>query len=41
MPDMRSEAFAAEARRQSEAVAAAEVDAEDQEFIEAVSVEWD
>jgi hypothetical protein len=39
VPDVRSAAFADEARRQAQAVAAAPAD--DQDFVEAVSVEWD
>jgi Protein of unknown function (DUF3018) len=39
VPDMRTPEFAAEARRQSEAVAASEHAAEDQAFIDQVS--WD
>ena len=41
VPDVRSEQFAAEARRQAHLVAAAETRGDDQEFIEAVSVAWD
>ena len=41
VPDVRSERFAAEARRQAALVAAAEDNDEGQEFIEAVSVAWD
>lgn len=37
VPDMRSEAFATEAHRQSVAVAASTGDSEDQDFIDAVS----
>lgn len=37
VPDVRSPAFAAQARRQSLAVAASRFDAEDQAFIDAVS----
>jgi Protein of unknown function (DUF3018) len=41
VPDVRSDRFAAEARRQSRAVAAADLDSDDQAFIEAVSAPWD
>lgn len=41
VPDVRTEGFAAEARRQSAAVAAADRHSDDQDFVEAVSVEWD
>ncbi|SEN34684.1 Protein of unknown function [Cryobacterium luteum] len=41
VPDVRGERFAAEAHRQSEMVAAADRQSDDQEFIEAVSVSWD
>lgn len=41
VPDVRSDTFAAEAHRQSVAVASADRDGDDQSFIEAVSVEWD
>lgn len=41
VPDVRSERFAAEARRQSLVVAAADREADDQSFIEAVSAGWD
>lgn len=41
VPDVRSEEFAVEARRQSQSVAEAERHSGDQEFIEAISVEWD
>ena len=39
VPDVRSATFADEARRQAQAVAAAPAD--DQDLVEAVSVEWD
>ena len=39
VPDVRSEAFAAEARRQSRAVAHSAQEAEDQAFVDAVS-DW-
>lgn len=41
VPDVRSEQFSAEARRQSRAVADADRRSDDQAFIEAVSVSWD
>jgi Protein of unknown function (DUF3018) len=41
VPDVRTQEFAAEARRQSALVAQAERLGDDQEFIEAVSVPWD
>ncbi len=41
VPDVRSEAFAAEAARQSALVAQADAHTDDQEFIEQVSVDWD
>lgn len=41
VPDVRSDRFAAEARRQAQAVAAAGRGADDQDFIENVSVTWD
>ncbi|WP_213813797.1 antitoxin MazE family protein [Glaciihabitans sp. dw_435] len=41
VPDVRSSAFAEEARRQSRTIAAAENLHDDQSFVEAVSVEWD
>lgn len=40
VPDTRSPTFAEEARRQSAAVAASEHAAEDQAFVDAISVEW-
>lgn len=41
VPDVRSETFADEALRQSRAVASADQQSDDQEFIEAVAVSWD
>ncbi len=41
VPDVRSDRFAADAHRQSVALAAADRSADDQEFVEAVSVAWD
>lgn len=41
VPDTRSAAFAAEARRQSALVAASAQAAEDQAFVEAIAEPWD
>lgn len=41
VPDVRSEKFAADARRQSRAVAAADRSTDDQAFVEAISTDWD
>lgn len=41
VPDVRSAEFAAEAHRQSAAVAHSEHEAEDQAFVDAISVDWD
>lgn len=41
VPDVRTEAFAAEARRQASIVARADGDGDDQEFVEAISTAWD
>lgn len=41
VPDVRTKRFAAEAHRQSSAVAAAATNGDDQDFVEAVSVGWD
>ena len=41
VPDVRSPEFAAEARRQSALVAAADRDSDDMDFVEAVSIDWD
>ena len=41
VPDVRSPGFADEARRQSSAVAVADHHADDQAYIEAISVDWD
>lgn len=41
VPDVRSEAFAQEAHRQSRAVAAAESHGDDMGFVEDISVDWD
>ncbi|XPP26564.1 MAG: antitoxin MazE-like protein [Leucobacter sp.] len=41
LPDVRTAAFAAEAKRQTALVAEADRRGDDQEFIEAVSVSWE
>jgi len=41
VPDVRSAGFAEEARRQAQLVARADSVSDDQEFIEAISAEWD
>jgi hypothetical protein len=41
LPDVRSPEFAAEARRQSLAVAKSAHAKEDQEFVEAITTPWD
>lgn len=41
VPDVRTETFAAEARRQSSLVAGADETNDDQDFIEAISTPWD
>jgi hypothetical protein len=41
VPDVRAPAFAAEAQRQSAAIAASEHEARDQAFVDAVSSQWD
>lgn len=41
LPDVRTAAFAAEAKRQTALVAEADRRVDDQEFIEAVSVSWE
>ena len=41
VPDVRSERFAAEARRQSLLVAAADSATDDQTFVEEISAGWD
>lgn len=40
VPDVRTPAFAAEAKRQAAIVAAADTSTNDQSFIEAVSIDW-
>ncbi|KRF05290.1 antitoxin MazE [Arthrobacter sp. Soil782] len=41
VPDVRSPEFAAAAHRQSALVAASGSEADDQAFVDAISVEWD
>ena len=41
VPDVRAPEFAAEAHRQSAAIAASEYDADDQAFVDAISADWD
>jgi Protein of unknown function (DUF3018) len=41
VPDVRSSAFATEAHRQSVILAAADRDSDDQDFVEAISVDLD
>ena len=41
VPDVRTESFAAEARRQASLVARADEASGDQDFIEAISTPWD
>lgn len=41
VPDVRTEAFAAEAHRQAALVAQAGDNGDDQEFVEAISASWD
>jgi hypothetical protein len=41
VPDVRAPEFAAEAHRQSAAIAASEHEADDQAFVDAISWEWD
>ena len=41
VPDVRAPEFAAEAHRQSAAIAASEQESDDQGFVDAVSGEWD
>ncbi len=41
VPDVRAPQFVAEAHRQSAAIAASEQEADDQAFVDAISVEWD
>jgi hypothetical protein len=41
VPDVRSERFASEAHRQSQAVATSDATTDDQAFMEAVAAPWD
>lgn len=41
VPDVRAPEFAAEAHRQSAAIAANEGEADDQAFVDAISSDWD
>ena len=41
VPDVRASEFAAEAHRQSAAIAASEHDRDDQAFVDAITVDWD
>lgn len=41
VPDVRAPEFVAQAHRQSAAVAASEREAADQEFVDALSLDWD
>lgn len=41
VPDVRAPQFAAEAHRQSAAIAASEQEADDQAFVDAISEDWD
>ncbi|BBX45042.1 antitoxin MazE family protein [Mycobacterium cookii] len=41
VPDVRTEAFAAEARRQALVVAHADEIGDDQDFVDAISTPWD
>ncbi len=41
VPDVRGDDFAAEAQRQSKAVAQAATTSDDQDFVEAISAPWD
>ncbi len=41
VPDVRTEAFAAEARRQASLIARADESGDDHDFIEAISSPWD
>jgi hypothetical protein len=40
VPDVRAPEFVAEAHRQSAAIAASEHEADDQAFVDAISVDW-
>ena len=41
VPDVRAPEFIAEAHRQSASIAASEQEADDQAFVDAISVDWD
>ena len=41
VPDVRTESFAAEARRQASAIAHADQSGDEQAFVEAISETWD
>jgi hypothetical protein len=41
VPDVRAPEFVAEARRQSVAIATSEREADDQAFVDAISLPWD
>ena len=41
VPDVRAPKFVAEAHRQSALIAASECEADDQAFVDAISVDWD
>lgn len=41
VPDVRAPEFVAEAHRQSAAIAGSEHEADDQAFVDAISVDWD
>lgn len=41
VPDVRAPEFVAQAHRQSAAISASEHEADDQAFVDAVSVDWD
>jgi len=41
VPDVRAPEFVAEAHRQSAVIAASEHEADDQSFVDAISVDWD
>ena len=41
VPDVRSEQFVREARRQAALIAQVDHHSDDQDFVEAVSVDWD
>lgn len=41
VPDVRAPEFVAQAHRQSAAIAASEYEADDQAFVDAISVGWD